>query len=493
MAFVSQSSPDQAQDPNQQGQSPLSQQAPMTSAPNAGAGKSAVTPSNSAPTQPFTNLQSYLSANEPQIKEMGNNISGQLSNQYGQTVNDINQANTSFQGQVNSGYTPNQPDVISAFTANPSAVASNPDQAAAFKGMYGDTYKGPANFETTPDYGKLSGEIQQGQSVANQVSSNGLSSYLTANNPNYTQGMATLDSALLQGNPDVQAQITAAAQPFQNLPGYLTSAVTANDAAVQNAVQQAQAAKAAAQSAGSKVSGDFSNRLNTTYQNDIQKAIDYNNQLNDITGKIGNQNFSALTPDEQKLIGYNPAITDLIAKYPSIFQTQAQNNPINFSNYYTQGDLAKVPQSSDIVSPDDIATYHALQALTGNGPALNFDMPTTSTAASFGTPGQPGVLPQYNNAQALAAIEQAYNPFYQQALGTGALNQDEIGYMNTLNSVAGGAQPGPMPTTPPPAPGTGGDLGAGFHWDVSTGTWQPTIPLQPMNPPPSSGGGLAAR
>lgn len=499
MAFVSSSSPDQAQDPNQQGQNPLSQQAPMTSAPNAGAGKAAVTPSSSAPTQPFTNLSSYLSANDPQIKQMGSDVAGNLTAQYGQIQNDINQAGQNFQGQVAAGYTPNQPDVISAFTANPSDVAADPTKAAAFKGMYGDTYTGPANFETSPEYGQLSERVQQGQATANQVGSGGLASYLTSTNPNYTQGQATLDAALLQGNPEVQAQIQAAAAPYANLPGYLSAAVTSGDQAVQNAVQQAQAAKAAAQAAGSQVSGDFSGRLNGLYQNTVQKGISYNNMLNDITGKIGNGDLSSLTPEEQSLIGFNSGVIPYIQQYPSIFASQAQSNPLNPASFYTQGTQAPVASPSDIVSSDDIATYQALQALTGNAPSLNFDMPLASTVGSptsnMAASGQPGQLPSFNNLALLSSIIQAYGPMYDQmkASGFSGVPSSQVqtieNYMNGVYGLANQPQPGSQPTTPPPSPGTSGDLGAGFHWDSNSGQWVPTIPLQPVNPPPSDGGG----
>lgn len=500
MAFVSDPN---AQDPTQQqgGQAnPLSQQAPITSAPPAGAAKAAVTPSNSAPTQPFTNLQSYLTSNDPYITKEGQTIAGNLTGQYGQIQNDIKTGQDTFGSQVASGYTPMDQATLDAFAANPSSVAANPDQSKSFTGMYGDRYAGPANFETSPIYGDLSGKVSSAVSNAQNLQTPaGIESYFTSQNPNYTQGEAMLDAALLQGNPSVVDTISAAAKPFNDLPGYLTSAVTSADAGVQAANQQAQAAKAAAQAAGGKASTDFATRLNDLYSGTIKKDVDYNNLLNGITAKIGNGDFASLTPQEQSLIGFNPAILPYIQNYPNIFKTQAANNPLNPSLFYTQGSLAPVATPADIVSPDDIATFQALQSLTGGTPMVNFDMPTTS---AVGTPeanqalsGQAGALPAYNNVQALNQIIQSYGPMYDQLKANGfqgvspADQATIMNYMNGLYQVAGSPQPGSQPTTPPPAPGTGGDLGAGFHWDPATGSWQPTIPLAPPHGPPSGGGG----
>ena len=96
MAFV----PDPNQI-NQQAQNPLTGQAPIQSsqAPGAGPGTAKVptgAASNQAAPQPFTNLQSYLSANAPQVEQIANQISGTLTNQYGQVMNDVNTGNTNF-------------------------------------------------------------------------------------------------------------------------------------------------------------------------------------------------------------------------------------------------------------------------------------------------------------------------------------------------------------------------------------------------------------
>lgn len=530
MAFVSQSSPDQAQDPNQQGQSPLSQQAPMTSAPNAGAGKSAVTPSNSAPTQPFTNLQNYLSANQPQIQQMGNDISGKLTSQYGQIKSDIDQGQQTFAGQVDAGYTPNDPNVISAFTASPSAVANDPSKAAAFKGMLNDTYTGPANVETSPIYGQLSGEVQNGVSTADQINSNGLSSYLTSANPNYTQGMATLDAALLQGNPDVQAQINAAATPFHQLPGYLTSAVTSGDQAVQNAVQQAQTAKAAATGAFTTAGNNFTNDLNSRFQAAVKQAQGFNADFNDILARLNgtmpvgsNGGIQALTPAEQAELGVSQGTLDQLAqanRILSMYQQSAQPiqallagqptpSPMLLSSYLTGGNTAALPTMAGFASPDDYKTAAALSSLGGG----TFNSPLDpAQVAQAGTYKMTGNAPTFDMIKANGLFDQvkgldtalannffSQNPSissgdYQAAVEALSANPSALTpdagatyELSALDRLANGFGSAPaLPT--PPAPGTNGDLGAGFHIDPTTNQWVPTIPNAPTTTPPDTTG-----
>jgi hypothetical protein len=470
-------------------------QAPITSSPAPASGgtgnKGTINqPSSANAAQPFTNLQTYLTANQPQIEQQGNTISNNLTNQYGQTKGAIDQAGADFSNTVKQGYAQNDPQVVNNFSADPSKVAADPNASKAFTGMFNDNYTGPSDFESTGQYGNLVGQVQQGQKVAGQVTSpGGLQSYLQGSNPNETAGMATLDSSLLQGNPQVQTQIAQAASPFAGLTDYLGTTAKGADAQVTSAQADAQAAKTAAQGAASKYSSDFANRLNTGYTTASKQATDYNNQLNDITSKVTQANFGGLTPEEQKLIGYNPALTQLISQYASIMPQQAAAHPIDLNSAYVPGANATMPNASDTVNDSDIANYQALLKLTGSAPALNFEMPTAATHGSAGLPGQ---LPQFNNMNVLGQIHNSYGPIYDQLVqantpaaipenwqpepltGSNAALQQ---YMTQLASAEGAPQPSPLPTTPQPAPGTNGDLGNGFHWDTTTGTWQPTISL----------------
>lgn len=486
MAFVS--------DPNQQQQgqqpggtqgNPLAMQAPVStsSAPGAGPGgapggnATGATASNQAPAQPFTNLQAYLTANAPQIQQQGQTIANNLGSQYGQIQNDIQSGVQGFQGQVQSGYAAPNADLVSQATTNPSQFSQNPSNVQSFQNQLNDSYTGPQNFEGSNYYANLNNEIQQATTNANQVNTpQGLQNYLMGTENNPTAGDTTLDQVLLSGSPQAYQQVQQAASPYANLPTQLSGIVPQQDQAVQDAITAAQQASQNAQTQIGNTSSNFANTLNTNYQNAAKGSVDYNNQINDIAQKMADGNYAALTPQEQTLIGYNPAVTSAFQQYATnpVSLTNAQNEPINFGNYFTQGPQATTPQPSDVVTPDQIAEYQALQTLSGNAPQTNFAMPTTSTSNTYGLPS---TGPSFNNEQPLEQILMNLNPVYQPLLNAGfpGMNANQIkamqDYMNSVYSLAGQTQPSPQPVNPPPAlpplqppviPPTGGG-GGGFH------------------------------
>lgn len=458
MAFVSNPEDEQKNQQGQGGQgNPLAMQAPVptSSAPGAGPGaapSSAATgavASNQASPQPFTNLQAYLTANQPQIQQQGQTIANNLTQGYGQVQNDINAGTQGFKDQVSSGYTAPNQDVINQATSNPTDFVKDQNNVTAFKKQLNDTYAGPQNFEGSDYYANLNKEVQKATTDAGQVNTpEGLQNYLMGYETNPTKGDTVLDQVLLQGNPDAYKGVTQAAAPYAGLSDYLSGLIPQQNQTVQDAqTNAAQTAQNAQDKIGQK-STDFGNELNSKYQQGTQGAIDYNTMLNGISQKIANNNYASLTPQEQALIGYNSADTDLFQKYPTIFPTQAQNHPINFSNYFTQGPQASIPQASDIVTPDQMAEFQALQMLSGNAPQTNFAMPTESTSNSYSLPSQ---TPFFNNSQALQSIYDIYNPMYSQTPG-GSITPEMKQYMDKLAQILGQPQPNPQPAGPQPQP-----------------------------------------
>lgn len=459
MAFVSDPN---AQDPTQGQQgttsNPLSQQAPITSAPPAGAGKAAVTPSSSTPTQPFTNLQTYLSANAPQIQQEGQQIAGNLTNQYGQVQNDINAGQNTFNGQVSGGYTPMDQSTLDAFNASPTAVAGNPDQSKSFTGMYGDTYTGPANFETSPVYGNLSGEVQNAVSNAQGLQTpSGISSYFSSTSPNYTAGMGTLDSALLQGNPDVVSNIQSAAQPFNTLPGYLGSVVTGADNNVVSARQQAEAAKAAAQAAMTGQVGNLNSNVNAE-TSAAQKAVqDYNTAVQAYQAAIGNdipQANQIKSLADQYGVTWNGGAPPLI-----------DPNSISSPNVITD-----MPTAANASSAADYATLAALEKLSGGSITSPISDATASLGGSFKAPGSVDQSPLTNALNAMRdwAVTKANNSSTSNSANANDfVTAGNDWYVNLLRDLGwhymgSGSYPAVFSTTnnnPPPGGGQGGGVG----------------------------------
>lgn len=511
MAFVQSTIPEEQQNQfAQQGQTtsnPLSLVPPQGSG-SAGQGGGASTkaaPGVGTPTQfgsGASRLSDYLKANKDQVQGMANDIAGGLTSKYGDVNAQIGKAGQTFGQQVASGYTPTDPSNLQAVKDNPVTAASDPNTLAKFREQMNSTYSGPTSFEGSDPYMNVQKNVQDAVGQADLVKTfPGLSTYLRQNMAsNATPGQNTLDTILLQGNMGAYDTVKKAAEPYANLSGYLSDVAKQQTKAIQDAQAAAPAARQAAQTVYSDITNPFISGLNTEYTGATKKAIDYNTMLNSLTGKISNGDLASLTPEEQSLIGFNPKILPLIQQYPQIFATQAQEHPLTPNQFLTAGDQAKVPTPANVLSGDEIAKYQALTALGGGAPTgLNFEMPTAAEPIPGQGSGLPGKLPAYNNMGVLDEIQGAYGNMYDQLKGVGFAGvpaEDQkriIDYMNQLYGVQTGGQPSSQPTTPPPAPGSEGDLGMGFHWDEGSGTWMPTIPLQPIGGPvsgqPQPGGG----
>jgi hypothetical protein len=392
--------------------------APITSSPapsgaGASAGKTINQASSAGPAQPFTNLQTYLTANQPQIEQQGATIAGGLNTQYGQTVGAVDQAKSDFGSAVNSGYAQNDPTVVNKFTQDPTAVANDADAAAKFTGMYNDRYTGPSSFESSAQYGAANDAVNKAQGAAKQVSTMpGLQSYLMGNNPTETQGMATLDSALLSGNPNVVKTIQDAATPFQNLPSYLTGAVTSSNQSVADAQAQAQAARDSARGAFTGYSTDFNNQIGTQFNKAVDDAKTFNANYNDIIARlsgtmpVGTQGgVQQLTPAEQEALGISNSAIGQYAQANSLldhynnapdsfkFAEPVLNGlpsagPVNLANYLKGGNTASLPQdASSVASAKQYEIAAALAKLGGqdyNSPLNQADVLKAGTYSPNG-------------------------------------------------------------------------------------------------------------
>src|SRR5690242_8717920 len=113
MAYVPQQIPDEEQNkfanPNQTTPNPIPPQG--TGSAGAGAGGRAA-PGMGTPTQFGSNaakLSDYLKANEEQVGQFGQQVAGDLTNRYNQTMGNINQGFGDFNQQLQANYTPPDP------------------------------------------------------------------------------------------------------------------------------------------------------------------------------------------------------------------------------------------------------------------------------------------------------------------------------------------------------------------------------------------------
>lgn len=374
-------------DPNQQqqqqgqgvpGQSATQSSAPVPTAGAPGAGPTgAKTPTGAAsPTsaaQPFTNLQAYLTANAPQIQSQANTISGNLTNQYGQVMNDIGAGTQAFNQQVSQGYTPENTQMVQQATTAPSTFVQDPNNVTAFQSQLNDQYVGPTNFEGTTGYSGLNSEVTDAAANADLFNTpSGLQTYLQGTEKNPTPGISMLDSVLLQQSPEAIQQVQKAASPFSQLPQYLSDQVTTADQGVGTATANANKAAQDSQTALLNAITGINQTVGGEQTNAQNSVNSYNNLVNPYNGQL----TSDLTTinNAPANFGWKPLTPDQAWFNASVPGAQ----PVSAAN------------PAAVASSQDYATEAALSQLAGqyagSFPAMTLNPSQASLAGTFTAP-----------------------------------------------------------------------------------------------------------
>lgn len=440
MAFVEGPLPNQEQNTQapsgQTTPNPLGMLPPQTTSTGGSAGQGGGSSGTNPPgvgtsTQFGTNaskLSDYLSANAGQVQQMGQNIAGNLTNQYNQVNADIGNAVSGFGQQVAGGYTPQDKSVVDQAAANPTQFASTPGNASAFQSQLNDQYTGPTSFESTTPYANIQGEVNQAVQGAGLLNNPaGISSYLNSNvEQNATPGQNTLDSILLQTEPQSIKAVQDAAAPYAGLTNYLAGQTQQANTAVPLAQQSAQQAAQYAQGQINPVVSNWQTGLNKTIaSNEAQRAA-YNSAQSNLLAAVqggGEQ----LSPAQLSQLGNPsyPAINEFNNLSAIDTQQYGGTNNVNLANYL-QGNISPfntVANAANSASPTDYATADAFAQLEGQG----FSNPLPAQAST------PWALPQstaYLNAnQALidqgAALKSSDQNFLA-SVGNPTLVQDPL-------------------------------------------------------------------
>ena len=376
---------------------PISTPPPQTSG---SAGTAASAPkgvSSGSPTQfgsSASKLGDYLSANAPQITDQAGKITNDLNQQYGNVSQGITNAANQFGQQVQGGYAASNPDLISQAMQNPSDFASNPGNVQAFQGQYNNTYTGPLSFEGTTPYSDIQNQVNQAVQQGNLLgTTSGLQSYLQGQGTNPSQASATLDTLLLQGNPQAQATIQNAAGQLGNLTGQLQTATQGADQSVIDAQNAAQASQAYAQGQFNPYVQNFGQTLG----NELASAQGvYTNQLanQNAIQQILNNN-GTLTPDMAAAIKIDPtAYTNLVNEINQYSGVYGSSPVGSLGNYLTVGNAGQggPPTLSNTASSQEYATAQALSQLLGQGYQNPLNQANIAQAGTANQGYQPGTF-----------------------------------------------------------------------------------------------------
>lgn len=225
------------------------------------------------PNQGYTDVASYLNANQGGSQKLGEQVASNLSKKYSDTKSGVDQSYNQFQGQVNQGYVPENTDLISQVAANPTAAAGNSQTLADFQKQLNNTYSGPTAWG---DYGTQQGKVNEASQYGNLANTpGGLNVYAQevegqTGGP-MSGGINQLDTLLLGGDPNAMAQVKGAATPFKDLNDYINQQNMAGSEAVKGAQTAAQTGSQHALDAFTGANGTLTN-LNSQVNNQASTA-----------------------------------------------------------------------------------------------------------------------------------------------------------------------------------------------------------------------------
>lgn len=308
----------------------------------------------------FGSLQNYLSANQGQAAPLAGKITNSVNQEYGNLDAQNNAAIANINKQVTGapGYTPNNPDVIAAATANPVSFASDPNNVKQFQSLLNNSYSGPASAESTSDYGSRQAAINNAIATGkkNTTTTEGRENLLSQNEATPTAGVTALNSAILSQDPNALSSVENAYTPFNNL---LTNLQTGAQG-VNATIGKEQADAATSSSAANKAISDQINSINTAAQGNLNTANATNagvaNQYKGLLDTLG-KGTNIISPEQLSALGITKEQADAL---------QHQGILANTTQYMTGHNFGAPSATTDVDNTAFLKSYIAPTAPTIN-------------------------------------------------------------------------------------------------------------------------------
>lgn len=156
----------------------------------------------------FTNLQSYLDANES--SKFGKQVADQVEGEIDKSNQAQSEAGSAFKQRADSNVIGLNQNLLQKVNSDPVSVASDPNQKSEFVKMRDAQYKGPKNFVDAEDiYSPVNQSVSEAKNSAEMaVDESGRKSLLdkyygaNAGRNDYTSGQKKLDNYLVQVDPN---------------------------------------------------------------------------------------------------------------------------------------------------------------------------------------------------------------------------------------------------------------------------------------------------
>ena len=430
-------------------------------------GNTQATPAQQNANSGWTNLDSYLNANQDQATQIGQQIAGSVNQAGTQAQQDIGNLNTGFDAAVNQNTTQQNNQAVNQAVSDAGSLTAGQNLSSqdenAFQQQAGASYAGPTDVTSFGGYNQaqqdISNATQEAQETQSEAGRGTLlnQQYQNTSPTGYTAGENNLDQMLLQNSAGGQAALQPLEGQWSGLNSALGNAVSTGDAQAQAAAATDQATAANAENALNTATGNFQNNLNTGLaglETTDQNA--WNNLETEING-------GQLTPDVAAALGINTTDQNVNSGHDYLA-------PNSLGTYFTP---AATPTLASYASADQYAQAAALAELAGQ-PGSSILQP--GTIAQAGTaqsaPAYSTNVGQYNSDNAAAqaeyksqvsnAMKQIGNLPINGLGGTGTISSGLFGNGSTFQSPQDAINWANGILT-----GGGKDLGAAGGWNTS--------------------------
>lgn len=197
----------------------------------------------------FASLGQYVQANAPNASGLTDTVLAPINTQAQSDQSQANQTISELQGQISSGATPNNPDLLNAANSNIVSFAKDPNNVTQFQGLLNDTYAGPASAEGASSYQTTLANLNNDASAIKPLTQTTVGQEQLLQNVEKNPGNAGvtgLNQAILSQDPNSLSRIQGAAQPFQDIVTNFTGAAPGLDTQIAQQTQGAKDASAAA-------------------------------------------------------------------------------------------------------------------------------------------------------------------------------------------------------------------------------------------------------
>lgn len=301
----------------------------------------------------WTNLQSYLDANQDQAADMSGKVAGHVSDEAESANSALGATKDSFLGAVDQNTIKGDDNLFNTVASDPTSVANDADKTAAFQHIYNGTYGGPTDITKDANWSGITSSIGKAQEDVDRTKSEaGRKGLLfdTYNRPDYTQGEQGLDQMLLQRSSAGQQAFANIANKYNGIGGNL-------DTTAQQALEAAKQAQATSQQSSQKARDTLTgaaNAFGTTVspQAAAMTAKAQQDAENIKAQLLAVQGGGAVKTDP----AYDSQIADIVGKNLYGY------DPTQFVHLNNVG-----PTSGQALTPEQAAALQAFNKLAGGG------------------------------------------------------------------------------------------------------------------------------